>query len=248
MRYCPVPSLTTVRVFSISTGLDASTLTPGSTAADASRMTPVIVACANARLGSSRIPATAAMTFTTRCMTNLLESIGLEPVLDRELHDAWRAGRCDLAERREVVQSGRRLSPLEPIERVEGIDANLDILRAQYPYHPRQGAIEAARSHPSDAVAHAGAERASTRLGKRRGVQKPHTAVRRIDRHVRIRIVEHLIRALRAHLSVQRDVASSGHRQPRPGGFAEAAHQPPIRERGTQRLIVQPRRLDAGGD
>src|SRR5438093_1158325 len=193
MRYCPVPSLTTVRVFSISTGLDASTLTPGSTAADASRMTPVIVACANARLGSSRIPATAAMTFTTRCMTNLLELIGLEPVLDRELHDAWRAGRCDLAERREVVQSGRRLSPLEPIERVEGIDADLDILRAQYPYHSRQREIEAARSHPPDAVAQAVAECAGRGLRECHRVQKPHAAADRIDRHVGIRIVEHLI-------------------------------------------------------
>ena len=53
MRYCPVPSLTTVRVFSMSTGLDASTVTPGSTAADASRMTPAIVAWANTTLGSS---------------------------------------------------------------------------------------------------------------------------------------------------------------------------------------------------
>ncbi len=29
MRYCPVPSLTTVRVFSMRMGLDASTVTPG---------------------------------------------------------------------------------------------------------------------------------------------------------------------------------------------------------------------------
>jgi hypothetical protein len=36
MRYCPVPSVTAERVFSISAGLDASTVTPGSTAPDAS--------------------------------------------------------------------------------------------------------------------------------------------------------------------------------------------------------------------
>jgi hypothetical protein len=45
MRYCPVPSVTTVRVFSISAGLEASTVTPG-TPAEASRTTPVIAACA----------------------------------------------------------------------------------------------------------------------------------------------------------------------------------------------------------
>src|SRR5688572_16489075 len=71
MRYCPVPSLTTVRVFSMSAGLDASTVTPGSTAADGSRTTPAIVAWANTRLGSSRIPAPAAMKITTRCISHL---------------------------------------------------------------------------------------------------------------------------------------------------------------------------------
>src|SRR5678816_3765165 len=73
MRYCPVPSLTTVRVFSMSAGLDASTVTPGSTAADASRTTPAIVAWAKTRLGSSKTPATAATTFTTGYIDDLLE-------------------------------------------------------------------------------------------------------------------------------------------------------------------------------
>jgi hypothetical protein len=36
MRYWPLPSVTTDRTFSISAGLDASTVTPGSTAPDAS--------------------------------------------------------------------------------------------------------------------------------------------------------------------------------------------------------------------
>ena len=43
MRYCPVPSVTAVRIFSISAGLAASTVTPGSTAPDASLTTPLIV-------------------------------------------------------------------------------------------------------------------------------------------------------------------------------------------------------------
>ena len=41
MRYWPLPSVTTERVFSIRAGLDTSTLTPGSTAPDVSRTTPV---------------------------------------------------------------------------------------------------------------------------------------------------------------------------------------------------------------
>src|SRR5262245_45185813 len=70
MRYWPVPSVTTVRVFSMSTELDASTLTPGSTAADGSRTTPAIVAWANTRLGSSRMATPTARTFTTRGICN----------------------------------------------------------------------------------------------------------------------------------------------------------------------------------
>src|SRR5438552_13140297 len=53
MRYWPVASLTTERTFSISTGLAASTVTPGSTAPDASLTTPVMAACANAVTGRS---------------------------------------------------------------------------------------------------------------------------------------------------------------------------------------------------
>ena len=52
--YWPVPSVTTVRVFSRSAGLDASTVTPGSTAPDASLTTPAIEAlpCALAAAGA----------------------------------------------------------------------------------------------------------------------------------------------------------------------------------------------------
>jgi hypothetical protein len=46
MRYCPVPSVTAERVFSMRTGLAASTVTPGSTAPEASLITPLIDACA----------------------------------------------------------------------------------------------------------------------------------------------------------------------------------------------------------
>jgi hypothetical protein len=53
IAYCPVPSVTVDRTFSMSAGLDASTVTPGSTAPDASRTSPLIAACANAAAGSS---------------------------------------------------------------------------------------------------------------------------------------------------------------------------------------------------
>jgi hypothetical protein len=42
-----------VRTFSMSAGLDASTVTPGSTAPDASLTTPLITACADATSGSN---------------------------------------------------------------------------------------------------------------------------------------------------------------------------------------------------
>src|SRR5262245_34671349 len=54
MRYWPDAFVATDRTFSISAGLDASTLTPGSTAPDVSRTTPVIEACAYASEGMIR--------------------------------------------------------------------------------------------------------------------------------------------------------------------------------------------------
>src|SRR5262245_23760830 len=57
MLYRPSLSVTTLRVFSISAGLDASTVTPGNTAPDVSLTTPAIpladACCADATDGSS---------------------------------------------------------------------------------------------------------------------------------------------------------------------------------------------------
>src|SRR5688572_18213981 len=53
MRYWPEASVATDRTFSISTGLAASTVTPGNTPPDASLTTPVIAAWANAVDGTS---------------------------------------------------------------------------------------------------------------------------------------------------------------------------------------------------
>src|SRR6185295_16725571 len=52
MLNCPWPLVTTERVRSIRTSLDASTVTPGSTAPDASRTTPAMALCAWAADGS----------------------------------------------------------------------------------------------------------------------------------------------------------------------------------------------------
>src|SRR5262245_3177279 len=54
MRYWPDASVTTDRTFSISAGLAASTLAPGSTAPEASLMTPVMAACAYTVEGKSK--------------------------------------------------------------------------------------------------------------------------------------------------------------------------------------------------
>ncbi len=69
MRYWPVPSLTAVRVFSMRTGLAASTVTPGNTAPDVSLTTPVIDACANASAGSRTMHAKMPDVFTTLSTT-----------------------------------------------------------------------------------------------------------------------------------------------------------------------------------
>src|SRR6185295_3847308 len=62
MLYRPSLSVTTLRVFSIRAGLDASTVTPGSTAPDVSLTTPAMPladACwADAMFGRSRTPVT----------------------------------------------------------------------------------------------------------------------------------------------------------------------------------------------
>src|SRR5687768_1099010 len=53
MRYWPEPSVMAVRTFSMSTGLAASTVTPGRTAPDASATVPASVAWACAIAGSA---------------------------------------------------------------------------------------------------------------------------------------------------------------------------------------------------
>jgi hypothetical protein len=54
MRYTPLLSVTAVRTFSMRSGLEASTVTPGRTAPDGSRTTPVRATWAKLRDGTKR--------------------------------------------------------------------------------------------------------------------------------------------------------------------------------------------------
>src|SRR5204863_5963703 len=69
IRYWPEPSVTAERVFSISTGLDTSTVTPGSTAPDVSLTTPVTDAStpwADTAVGTRAATTSSTNTFTPR--------------------------------------------------------------------------------------------------------------------------------------------------------------------------------------
>src|SRR4030095_3686024 len=72
IEYRPSPSVTAVRVFSISTSLAASTVTPGKTAPEVSLTMPAIVLCADAVDGRSASRAT-----TPRARTANFILIGL---------------------------------------------------------------------------------------------------------------------------------------------------------------------------
>jgi hypothetical protein len=64
--------VTAVRTFSMSTGLLASTVTPGSTAPDVSVTAPAIVACAQSTVGAKTANATIAVTRTLVRITHLV--------------------------------------------------------------------------------------------------------------------------------------------------------------------------------
>ena len=72
MRYCPEPSVTAVRTFSISASLAASTVTPGSTAPEESRTTPVRDPWARAGSGMAASAASAKKATTSFRMASPL--------------------------------------------------------------------------------------------------------------------------------------------------------------------------------
>src|SRR5262249_16059981 len=101
--YCPFPSVVTDRVFSIKTSLDASTVTPGSTAPDVSLTTPTIALCAWATLGSSTRQASAAARKTAD-LRIIRASIWLLPIGERTKRIAVRPG------------DYQRRQPIEPLK------------------------------------------------------------------------------------------------------------------------------------
>src|SRR5438874_13447505 len=76
IRYCPVPSVVPERVLSISAGLAASTVTPGSTAPDGSRTVPVRTACAKTVPGRRRTARIARPFVETRMIDVLFRTLG----------------------------------------------------------------------------------------------------------------------------------------------------------------------------
>src|SRR4029453_16536606 len=76
IRYCPAPSVTAERTFSMRAGLDASTVTPGSTPPDSSLTVPVRVPCENATAGSRRAAVRNRTTLDARRMVVLLQFRG----------------------------------------------------------------------------------------------------------------------------------------------------------------------------
>src|SRR5580765_6013036 len=71
MRYCPVPSVIDDRTFSISTELDASTVTPGRTAPDTSLTVPVIDDWARASVGTKTVNVRRIHVLVSRCRESL---------------------------------------------------------------------------------------------------------------------------------------------------------------------------------
>src|SRR5688572_33229416 len=72
IRYCPVPSVTTVRDFSMSAGLDASTVTPGMMAPDVSLTMPATAGWENAGVERRSRAATTKNPLATARITGLL--------------------------------------------------------------------------------------------------------------------------------------------------------------------------------
>src|SRR5688572_5488137 len=83
MLYRPSPSLMTVRTFSISAGLAASTVTPGSAPPDVSLITPAmpLACCAHAADDSSRHESTNNDLMATLIVRCVISNLGLSACL-----------------------------------------------------------------------------------------------------------------------------------------------------------------------
>ena len=124
------------------------------------------------------------------------------------------------AERRLVVVADR-VAPVEVVQQVERLDAELQVARPGQREQPRHRQIDRPVSRTGDAVDDVIAERAIGRVGEGGGIQIV------VDRLRAVRIVEHLVQALRADAGGG-DVAPGRHRDPRPGPRAHDARHAPV--------------------
>src|SRR5688500_10442903 len=165
----------------------------------------------------------------------------LESVLHAELQDARVAGlRLNPAEvpRAEVRD---RVAPVEVVQQVERLEADLDVLRRREREHPRQREVDLPEARTADAVQLVVAEHTERRLLERGPVQVAGQAL-----VIGVDIVRDLIdaQAGRAAESVER-VLTGRHRQPAARPRRHDARQPPVRRQRAHHRVANLGRLVA---
>ncbi len=129
MRYCPVSSVTPVRTLVMSAGLDASMVTPGSTAPEVSRTVPARL-CAVARLGTTkRLAITSSSRISSRFMSENLHNRlvtrgGPGRGMPRRLRGLWTV-RPRLSRKDRRRRQGNTCSRDEPGDGVTALFASL---------------------------------------------------------------------------------------------------------------------------
>src|SRR5438128_1521632 len=200
--YAPLPSVTVLRTEPVSV-CAAVTLTPGSTAPLSSVTLPLncaVDSCANAMLLVRRRPIAATHNSPDGCFIyNLLLRLVnarnlLEPVLHAKLHDARRAlhrrnpserARAEVRVRSIGAKSQRGRPPVERVEQVERLHAELQLAGGANGDQPRDRHVDRPVPRPSQAVALEVPQRAERRLCERGRIEP---VFRRLL--VAIRIVE----------------------------------------------------------
>src|SRR5687768_2030626 len=156
-----------------------------------------------------------------------------EPVLHAELHDPHVARvRGDTSEGA-GAQDQARIAPVEVVEQVERLDAQLERLRGPEGNLLGKRGVNRPVARAADAVPLVAAERAEHRLRERSAVEigvEPLT----------INVVAHLIDALFLEaLAVERAVAAGGDVQPAARARIENPRQPPARGQGVDDGVAE---------
>src|SRR5438128_1802064 len=168
--YAPLPSVTVLRTEPVSVCV-AVTLTPGSTAPLSSVTLPLncaVDSCANAMLLVRRRPIAVTHNSLYGCFIyNLLLRLVnarnlLEPVLHAKLHDARRAlhrrnpserARAEVRVRPVGTLRERRRTPVERVQQVERLYAELQLARGAEGNEPRDRHVDRPVARPPQAVA-----------------------------------------------------------------------------------------------